>query len=272
MKNIITFYSADSKVGTTMLCQTVAEMLAKLRPDKKVMVAHLDGNPGTEYTGKHQYCLDDIRLQLISDVLTMDDFLAICVKNDNLYSMAGCKNILVRKYYEPAQVEKLFVLMRDYFDIIIVDAGCSDRGLTIGSLLHSDANILVTTQQKTAHEKFLKMSEQVFRELSISFDQMIINKFSYSVGTFLPTEKEVASLYSLEDAKCVKVEMSNYAWQSEYEKIPLTEYKEKNVLQGLTELVSNILGMTEDVNTNMCQSKVKKKSIFRRKEQLNAVG
>ncbi len=270
MKNIITFYSADNKVGTTMLCQSTAELIAKNKPQKKILIAHFDGNTGTEYTEKHQYCLDDIRLQLISDVLSLEDFLSICSCNGNLYSLEGCKNILIRKFYEPNQVKKLFDLLKDFFDLIIVDAGCSDRGLTMGALMYSDVNILVTTQQKSAHTKYMKMKELVFGELSINFELLVVNQFTYSSGSFLPTEKEIASLYKMEDDECIKIERSNYAWQAEYEKLPLTEYKEKAVMQGLNELVSYIEKATEFVNGTPISPKAKKKGLFQRKERKNA--
>lgn len=272
MKNIITLYSADNKVGTTMLCQSAAEMLAKLNPEKKILIAHFDGNPGIDYTRKHQYCLDDVRLQLISDVIGAEDLLTICVKDNNLYSLKGCNDNLAKKLYQPENVKKIFDIIKNNFDIILVDAGHSENGLTIGSLLYSHNNLLVVTQQKTVHSKFISMDEQIFRSLSIKFEGLIVNKFSYSMGTFLPTEKEIANMYGFDDCEINTIEMSNYAWQAEHDKISLIAYKEKNIIQGVVALANKILALTENIDDNHKPVKGKKLNIFRRRDQVNAAG
>lgn len=261
IKQVVTLYGAQSKVGVTMICQALTEYLANTNPDKNVILLHCDGKEGTNYSSiKHESCIDDIKVQLESDVLTADELISACVNKNNLYTLQGTKQLKERKGYHPASIEKLFHICREEFDIVVVDAGSSiDMGMAIGSLIHSDVNLLVTTQQAGSITSYLSKKHQILNELAIDFGMLIINKFAFSSGRFLPEEKTLSEKYEIREVQTVS--MSQYGWQAEHDKESLLGYKEKQYINEVEILGNNILSVLGYPNLS---SKKKKEWGFRK--------
>lgn len=253
---INTFYGADAKVGVTMLTQVIAERAAKQMPEKNFLLLHLDGREGFDYVKeKSQGSLDTLRAAICAEVLTEDEIKTMCLTQGNLYLLRGTSNILERHtLYNIEIIEKLFKIVKTFFDYIIVDAGHSvDSPLTIGSLLNSDENVLVTTQQSSSRENYLTKEQQILSPLSINFSKLVVNKFSYSSGKLLDTEQTLSARYNLENV--FSLPKVNYGWQAEYEKTSLITYKNKLFLQSTDNFVNYLYSISKD-------KKIKK--IFRR--------
>lgn len=251
-----TYYGADAKVGVTMLTQVIAERVAKQLPEQKILLLHLDGREGFDYIDdKSPGSLDTLRAAIIAEVLTEDELTTMCLSKGNLYMLRGTSNILERHIlYNIDVVKKLFNIVKTSFDYIIVDAGHSvDSPLTIGSLLNSDENILITTQQSSSRENYLSKEQQILSPLNINFSKLVINKFSYSSGKLLEPEQALSEKYNIEDV--FSISKLDYGWQAEYERTSLLIYKNKTFLQNVDNFINYFYNISKSKKT---------KTIFRR--------
>lgn len=134
--NIVTFFGADSKVGTTQLVSCLSNSIAdKCR--SSVCLVFLNGEQGTEYFNmKFSENIDSIKIKLVSKLATRDEIHRIThMIKDGLYVIEGTKSILYRKEYQPEHIAYLLNLLSDMFDLVVVDAGCNiDMAMPIAAL------------------------------------------------------------------------------------------------------------------------------------------
>ena len=88
MKRMIAFQGADAKVGTTMVSQSVAELIASSRKDLKVFFAACNGKSGTEYFQTIGEWIENVRISLENRVVSKLELLENCRQTDNLYFLA----------------------------------------------------------------------------------------------------------------------------------------------------------------------------------------
>lgn len=229
-----TLYGADSKVGVTMTAQAAAESFSIRYPEEKILLLHLDGNTGFEYSSEGQFgsSIDDMKAALISGVLKGPELEATCKNNANLYELKGVRDYSKRKEYYPEHVKQILTIAN--FDICIIDAGANfEMGLTIGSLLYSNHNYLITTQQPTSLSRFRDIYNQILSKLEISFDLLIINKYISSLK--LDNDDAIEEKYNIHSS--ISIPMLDFSLQAEIEKESLLNFKSEPYRKSLDALV-----------------------------------
>lgn len=260
---VITFYGADSKVGVTMTAQASAEAFAEKYPNKRILLLHLDGNSGMEYhQKKFDACLDDLKAALLSRVLTSAEVAAACQKKDNLYQLIGISNYSTRKELSPKHVKQLLELLD--FDICIIDAGSNfEMGLTIGALLYSDDNYLVTTQQQVPIDRYSNVNEQILKRLGVKFKLLIVNKYVHSIK--LDHTGRLEEKYAV--AQSAEVPMLDFGWQAEREGESLRAYRSEayhRAMEGLVKIMVGSAGYLEAADTEVISKNVWKRILGRK--------
>lgn len=178
MNNVIAFHGVDHKVGTTMLAQSVAEMIAKERRQLKIMLISLNGRRSTEYVGEDTESIENFKMQIDNKMIDIDQLLRLCLWKTNLYLLSGIGSSMENRYYHPETAHYLLRQLQEKLDLIIVDSGNEiDHGLAIGSLNVSDFKILVLTQQETMINRFETL-RPLYNSLELGFKRIVINKFS----------------------------------------------------------------------------------------------
>ncbi len=223
---VITMVGADHKVGTTQITQSIAEMMARLYPQKKVLRLPLDGNRGTEYINqKFLHCIDHIRAKVLSEVITVEELLEACNLYNGVYCLQGTRVTDSNQLYNVEFVEKLLGLAKKHFDLIIIDAGANCfAGLSIGAMRASEIRILVSTQQHLASRNFDLKKMNIFSRLEIEFSSMLINK--YVINSDLLDSFEINQKYGLEvlgEMPMLEID----GWVSEVERKSLLHFDEK---------------------------------------------
>jgi hypothetical protein len=135
-KNVITFFGADSKVGTTITSQAVAESLA-LNTVLQIGFLNLSGQPSFNYIqgSSEGYGIDLIKTKILNFVLSSDELRSAMISKGNLSILPSVKTLADLRYYKPKHVEYLISLATTIFDVVIVDAGYyPNSGLFIGAL------------------------------------------------------------------------------------------------------------------------------------------
>lgn len=236
-KNIFTFLGADSKVGTTMVAQSIAELIS-LQTNKSVFLGFLNGKTSTEYIENSRgQGIDEIKTKLTNKILSFDEFIDVCIKKDNLYILEGASYLPEIKYYHPEDIENLINLISNKFDIIILDTGSNvELGMTIGALNLTSFRFLITTQQESALQNFNKVNEQVLKKLGIKDFMLIINK--YIDDNMLGSAYEIAKLYN--NTLAATVPYLKWGWQAEKDKKTFLNYDDKEYRFKIEEIAAII--------------------------------
>ncbi len=191
--NVIVFFGADSKVGTTITAQGVAESLAD-NTVLKVGFLNLSGQPSFNYVpGAEGFGLDIIRTKIFNYVLSADELRSAMIPKGNLYILPSVKVLTDLRFYKPKHVEYLINLATSIFDIVIVDAGYyPNSGLYIGAINSTKTRYMVATQQDACRAAFDLTREQLFKVLEIdaSAIMLVVNRYSDEID--LPNTYKLA--------------------------------------------------------------------------------
>lgn len=245
MSKNICFVGSDYKVGVTSTVQSIGEALAQALPERKVLILHLDGNEGQEYTLNKGQSIDIIRSTLVQGLATWEEVESLLDRKENLYSLGGAENILDKALYAPEASTNLINLCSDRFDYILIDAGSDiENPLSIGACIYPCEKVIVTTQQAKAQKVFQQKKTAVFDKLGIAFDNLIINRFTFASGNFLRTEKELETFYVMEEAFLIPT--VPVSWQSEADEASIYSYNKKEFRSNLLVVIEKIVATEDD--------------------------
>jgi len=170
-------HGSDSKVGTTMLAQSIAEMIAEHRQDLSVIMIALHGRSGTDYLNEPAVTLDNIRTVIEGRMLSGEELRKLCVWKKNLHILGGFGSAGLSRGYFPEMADHLLSICKESFDFVITDSGNEmDCGLAVGALRQDAHKILVLTQHETAISRYEAISD-IFDRLDIRFSEILINKY-----------------------------------------------------------------------------------------------
>ena len=191
--NVITFFGADSKVGTTITAQGVAECLAD-NTVVKVGFLNLSGQPSYNYVpDTDSFGLDIIITKIFNFVLSADELRSAMVPKGNLYILPSVKTLTDLRFYKPKHVEYLINLATGIFDIVIVDAGYyPNSGLYIGAINSTKTRYMISTQQDACQAAFALTRDQLFKVLEIDSGSIMLVVNRYSDEIDLPNTYKLA--------------------------------------------------------------------------------
>lgn len=230
---VFTFFGADSKVGTTMVAQSVSTNLAKVT--EKVLFIPLDGKTGGDYVDfDSKFGLGEIKSRLQSKIISQTELLDICVKTNCGYNiLPGVKSILARRQFHPEDIVHLLDLAQSLYDIIIVDAGSDiELGMTVAALNSTPNRFLVTTQQDIARERYDSLRDQVLSKMSIDKFLLIVNK--HFENSALVNQSKMEESYGA--SMIAALPFVEYGWQCEQDKTTLMSYNNNEYKIGIDDI------------------------------------
>lgn len=238
MSNVYVFHGADSKAGTTMVCQSVAEYIASNNKHIKVMLISMHGRPGTDYADRVGESIEGIRLHLDNKLLNAEKLIEECKWTDNLHIIGGIESIEQVRNYRPDMAAYLLDSLAGAFDLILVDAGNDiDNALAVGALEQIKERYCIITQQESMLKRYEK-KEPLFERLGISFSSYIVNKHTSSdIYDLRYIEKRL----NLTPERLVKVGMSGYERLAESERRTLLHYKSEEFCNDIHNLSNRVL-------------------------------
>lgn len=247
--NVITLIGADSKVGTTMIAQSVSEDIAK-NTNAKVLLINLNNKDRRSYlkSKSPEFGIDTLKVKLFNKILTKEELLECCIREDNLLILPGIESILDIREYHPEDIEILINLGLQVANLIIIDAGSVDSMDLSGCLGITALNVakykyLVTTQQKSSYDTFMKVKDEILTHLQINQEDFfaIVNKYFKSSG--LLSADEVAKNLNMILAGYVN-HLEFAGWESEIEeKTLMSESSYRTSIEQVSQLISNQLDL-----------------------------
>lgn len=247
-KKVFAFHGAEYKVGSTMLTQSIAQMIANGKKDKKVLLLFLNGRRSTDYCREDPESIEAVRASIDNKMLTLEEFMRTCHQSENLYMLAGVCRLFEQRLYGPQMSEYLIDLVREAFDLILIDCGNElDNGLALGALRRSDVRLLVVTQQESVLARYEAL-RSTYEMLKISYQKIIVNKY---IQDDPHDEAYLARRLHRHRKDMVAVLLAKYARQAEIDYRTLLEYNEAGFRDGIREAARIILeesGMGSELN------------------------
>lgn len=223
-RNVAVFFGADAKVGTTMIAQCCAELLARCT-GRRIGLLLLNDSPGADYfKARAATGLDEIRIKLWNHILTAEEFEQACFSEAGLSVLQGPNALLDVRHYDPDDAEAILSLASQLFDAIIVDAGHSlERGLAVGALRASGYKYLVTTQQDRSRRQFERVESQLCKPLQLASSEFLLLVNKYVAASTLYSGRQLAEQYGMILAGTVP-DMEGAGWQAEFERRSLLHF------------------------------------------------
>ncbi|WP_324823734.1 hypothetical protein [Sinanaerobacter sp. ZZT-01] len=258
MKNLIAFHGSDHKAGTTMISQSVAELIAKNRKEIKVLWIVLGLGDGREYKNAVSRSLEDFRLQIYSHILSSEEVTAAAKLSKNLFMLGGIKNFSEQRLYFPEHAKYFLECIMDEFDLIIADCGNDiDNGLAIGALENAALLYMMIPQKESGLHQY-EIKSDFYSRLKLNQTSMILSHFyDEDPITLHYTAKRLGIPY--EDI--FKVQESGVGRQAERDKKNLLFYDDTNYKKDIFRIADSILRHCELGCLDMETGKRKKRWI-----------
>ena len=259
MNNVVVLHGIDHKVGTTMIAQSVAEIISVRKQNLKVLLLFLNGRRSTDYVREEFDSITRFRMQLENRIISGKEIVKACRCQNNLYMLAGIESPEEERYYQPDMSAYLLSTVKNEFDLVLVDSGNTlDNGLALGALTCSDLRFLILTQQETMLRRY-EVLQPLYQKLKISFAGFIINKFSsqdpYDLGYLSMRMDTVKS-------RIKRVEQTGSSRLAEMEYRTLLSFQDQRYTQDVLSLANLILELTEKEQIIPGRRGIKWKNLF----------
>lgn len=210
--NVIVFFGADSKVGTTITALGISEALAA-QGEGNVAFLNLSGHLSKAYVEANDKGLDSIRYKVFNKILSQDELRGAMVQSQdqkNLYILPPCRTLIDFKYYQTDHVEYLIQMASNMFEVVIVDAGWyPHNNLYFGAINYTQNRYMVATQDSDILTCHIYIKEQALDEYGITSRKsdrsstspenimLILNKYDDQYGTNITKEYDMVYALSL---------------------------------------------------------------------------
>lgn len=238
MNNVCKFWGTDHKVGTTMLAQSCAEILAT-SGSKRVLLLTLSENSGDDFSCEGCKSIEDLRHRLACNLLTKENILEYINKSGEIYKINGLANPKNMFSFSTEMTIGLIDIAARAFDEVIVDSGTGlSSPLTLAALTYNRNNVVVFSQQASSLRCWNVLRDKM-TEHGILLALTIINKFIK--GDHI-TPSYIAQRTGIMQNTFKTVAESEYGIQAEADRKTLLYFGEKQIEKDLTNIVQWISG------------------------------
>ncbi|MDD2484557.1 MAG: hypothetical protein PHQ50_06010 [Eubacteriales bacterium] len=239
MSCMVAFHGVDSKIGTTMLCQSVAEWIAKEKKDHRVLLVSLNGREGSEYTDKAGASMESLKIFLDNRLLSRKELLESSKKSANFHLIAGVSDSRQARHFAPEAAVYFLDSVEDDFDVILVDTGNElDNGLAIGALERIKNRVLVISQQETMLRRY-EIQKPLYKKLGFSFERTLVNKYQKEDPYDL---SYISKRLSVSENELFQISESGEARQAEVVHKTLLSFKDSKYKEEIEQTAKAIIG------------------------------
>lgn len=239
MCKVYGFFGADHKVGTTMMAQSAAELLAEESGDGDVLFLMLNESGGTEYVREEPAYLDPLKSKLESRMMDVSDFYRSCRKCGKLYLLGGVENQHEYRHYMPEDAAHLVGMARTLFKTVMIDCGNRlDDGMSVGALSAADSQILVLTQGEIVIQRW-ERKRGLYNKLGILPDLYLLNSY-LSQDTY--NKAYIQERLGIPSSQLHTVGRSDRGWRAEKESRTFAAFEDDGTRAEIIEVLSAITG------------------------------
>ncbi len=235
---LVALHGGNHQTGTTMIAQSLAELIALRKPDMRVLLITLNNRKNAGFVREQVRSIDDYRAQLDSRLLIREEFLSATRRRNNLHMLAGLVREEEERYYYPETAEYLLTAVEEDFDLMVSDTGsCLDNGLAYGGLRLTERRLLVLNQMESTVRRIEEQRER-YREAGIHFHRFILNRYQeedpYSV-------EYLSQRLRIPGEMILTVHLAGYARQAEMEYRSLMEFRDEAYREDIRKIANMLL-------------------------------
>lgn len=175
MENIKVFWGTDHKVGSTMIAQSCAEVLAS-NSVGDVLLLTLGGCPGDDYIEGNAIGLKEIRNRLSCNLISKNNIRDYTSKIGNMYKINGLKNPKAMYSFTPEMVENLLNACSSFHSVIVDCDSDLNNPLSLTALTMTRNNYFVLSQQESSLRKW-ERSKELLSTINAIPRSIVINKY-----------------------------------------------------------------------------------------------
>lgn len=244
-KNMITFYGADSQVGTTMVALSTAEMLARQR--YMVLFLCADGGLGNPFVQRGlSTSMDDLRSGFRDKTVTAEEIRQNVVIHRGVDILSGVQNWHSSRYYEREDLLQVACLVGRDYDYVIADGGSGLDGLSLAAICACDLACVVLTQQEKSLER-MRSRLPLVQENMPKRRCYVVNKFQPSRAFY--SMNELKRLVGCEREDLLRIDYVPYGWQAEKDHQTLLNIR--GFRRGIKSLTTYLEGRDKDAGEGL---------------------
>lgn len=238
MDKVFVYYGVDHKCGTSMICQSVAEKIAKEFPALKILIAHTEGRRGTDFVSGVCESMERIRPYLAEGFLDGEEVFSKSKFKGNLYFVAGAEQLDSSNNYHPGMSDVFISTMKSKFDLIFCDSGSEiENGLALGALFMADAVYIVMQQSESALRRF-EWLYPLYKKLNVKTAGYLLNKYDKDSPYSM---KYLQERLDFIDNEFITIRESQQGKQAEIERCTLNHYNEKTYNVDIINMANRVL-------------------------------
>ena len=224
---VIAFFGADSKVGTTMLAQSFAEMLT----DKgTVLFLSLSRSFKSAFVRDDIKHIDCFVPEIESGIAIEKNKISKHSHYSNLYILGGLKDVLEPNDFSLEMASKMIENLERMFDWIIIDAGSDmNNALSYAAVTGAFNRFLVFSQNQHCIDKVIDNSKK-WELLNLEFNMLIANKFkAFDVNGW----DRIKKIFPFPADKIIKIRYVDREREAEAEGKTFFDYGERKFIRDL---------------------------------------
>ncbi len=196
MKDVITFFGGEAKVGTTMICQSFAEELAA--KGKRVLLLFASSELYDNYMQSDETAgIDELR---DLEEITEEDVRKVIRTKGNLSFVSGITRPFLIKYFSPELIKNICDAMADKFDYIVVDGGSNYQyPLPLSALRAATKRYFVIMAKSRCVSRFRTVHGLLLKSPAVGItkrDELILNGFARNASAYSP--EDIGALFSMD--------------------------------------------------------------------------
>jgi cellulose biosynthesis protein BcsQ len=237
---IIAFQGAEHKVGTTMIAQSFAEVLAKEETGERILLLLFSTNRGRNYIKDDlgmEYLSKHIPL-LIENKFDNEDIYNGCWNEGNLFIFGGIDRRYKLHDFYPDMAQKIIDAAKDQFKHIIIDAGATlDFGLSMPAILNiTDSYYYILDQSESSINEMIDI-KSYFKKYLLNPKGYIINRYDEED---IYTLKYIANRLNVEQDQLLKLPEIPKSRKMEVDRTTFVKGKDKVFTKAMTTMVNDI--------------------------------
>lgn len=187
LNEVITFFGADAKVGTSMIAQSVAEELAAKKKNVLLIFASQELFDEFLNTEDNHTSIDDIHLTDPAK-LTFNDMEHIIQKTGTFDYIKGCVRPTELRFYHEDILKSIITLVQKRYDYVIIDGGHNYQyPLPVYSLLVATKRVYVVTQDYKTIARFNSTVKTILAAdalKTLASEEIVLNRYNKNDGIY----------------------------------------------------------------------------------------
>ena len=238
MGNIISFFGADGKCGTSQTVLSLAMMLAGERYGYRVLLIHAEEPLGDDYIPEISESMENIKPCLEDRLWDIESICSNASMKRKLGVIGGANRMASGSLYDPEKVMAFILDMASVYDFVLCDCGSDlSHGLSLGAMIASEKRCIVLSQGEKALRRY-EWLKPMLSKLDLDGEIFICSRYSYSS----PCDRYyIDHRLCLQKGSVIPVSFSEDGGRAEFYRRPLISFRNRKYAADIEGLADKLI-------------------------------